>query len=691
MPKVLWPDTRFQDARILTILWLSSLLLLLATVLHVYFLEKQDRSREFAVAERQLSNLTRVSQEHANRTFQSADQVIRFVQSRYLEVGAKLDLQELTAKGVIDTQIFNQVGIIDATGIYSLSNLPIKQKMDLSDREHFRVHVAADTGQMFISKPVMGRASGKWSIQLTRRITRSDGTFAGVVVVSIDPGYFTRFYADLDLGAQGLAALYGMDGVARARMVGDVADYGAQASKSRVFAEIDGGSAYGSYTQRSVVDGLERLYYYRKVPAFPLVVLAGTEVRYLLAGHIESRNALFLQAGLLSLLIIFLAVALTYHLKKIRKETASRHMAEMENRRRAVQLSAIFTMSPDGFVSFDEKRQIQYVNPAFGRMTGMPTDSLRGMDEMDFSAWLSSRCTGAAAFQGLAKMHSHSGPDGRKAFEIIEVAGPDKRLLQVGLLQSDSESVPLILYFRDVTQEVEVDRMKSEFLSTAAHELRTPMASIYGFVEILLSDGGLNAAQQEYLEIVDRQSKLMVHILNDLLDLARIEARRGSDFKYTELDVQALLRNIVQSFPLPAQRAQVRLNMPEQAIVLSADEGKLRQVMVNILSNAYKFSAVQQGVEVDLELQQENGAKVVCIHVTDHGIGMTAEQLAQVFVRFYRADASGKVSGTGLGMSIVKEIVELHGGRIALQSSPGQGTRVSLWLPLLADKPRIAH
>jgi hypothetical protein len=112
---------------------------------------------------------------------------------------------------------FNQVGIIDAKGIYVLANLPTTGKLDLSDREHFKVHVATNTGELFVSKPVLGRASGKWSIQLTRRITRANGEFAGVVVVSIDPGYFTRFYKELNLGSEGLAALYGLDGVARAQ------------------------------------------------------------------------------------------------------------------------------------------------------------------------------------------------------------------------------------------------------------------------------------------------------------------------------------------------------------------------------------------------------------------------------------------------------------------------------------------
>ncbi len=683
MPKNSLSDPSRRDLRILALVWLISALLLVVTWMHVHALVKQDREHVVAAAERDLSNLTRVSQEHANRTFRSADQVIRFIQSRYLEVGKRLDLEDLSAKGVIDTQIFNQVGVIDEKGIYILSNLPIKEKMDLSDREHFRVHVADDSAGMFISRPLMGRASGKWSIQLSRRINRPDGRFGGVVVVSIDPGYFTRFYADLDLGAKGLAALYGMDGVARARMVGDVPDFGANASKSPLFAQIADGALVGSYTQKSVVDGLERLYFFRKVPGFGLVVLAGTEIRYLLAGHIESRDALYLQAALMSVLIIFLATAMSYYLHKIRKEISSRRLAQTQSLERAVQLSAIFSMSPDGFVSFDESRHIKYVNPAFGRMTGISPDSLQGLDEFDFSAWLASRCQAGSVFQGVEATRSGAARPGNKDWEIIEIAGAAKRVLQVGLLQSNPPTASRTLYFRDVTQEMEVDRMKSDFLSIAAHELRTPMASIFGFVEVVLADGGLNDEQREYLEIVHRQSQVMVHILNDLLDLARIESRRGSDFRYSEVDLQTLLHSIVKSFPLPPGRNPPLLHLPESAPRVSADEGKLRQVLVNILSNSYKFSPEGGDVDIDLALHRVDGVPRVCVHVTDRGMGMTAGQMEKVYTRFYRADASGKISGTGLGMSIVKEIVDLHRGQISISSEIGKGTKVSVCLPVM--------
>jgi hypothetical protein len=169
--------------RILLLLWLTAAVLLSLTWWHVFALVGDNRAKELANTERDLANLTRVSQEHANRTFRSADQVIRFIQARYLELGDKLDLTALTNQGVIDAEIFPQVGIIDANGIYALANRPVTGKLDLSDREHFKVHVTATSDALFVSQPVLGRATGKWSIQLTRRISRPNGDLAGVVEV----------------------------------------------------------------------------------------------------------------------------------------------------------------------------------------------------------------------------------------------------------------------------------------------------------------------------------------------------------------------------------------------------------------------------------------------------------------------------------------------------------------------------
>jgi signal transduction histidine kinase len=671
-----------NHARTIGQIWLVSCLLLVATWFHVENLVTDGRVQEMAGAQRDLSNITRLTQEHTNRTLRSADQVIRFVQSRYLELGDRLNLSELTQKGVIDSEIFNQVGVIDAKGIYILANLPTTGKLDLSDREHFKVHVAADTGELFISKPVLGRASGKWSIQLTRRITRPNGEFAGVVVVSIDPGYFTRFYKELNLGPQGLAALYGLDGIARARKVGDKEEFGTNAANAKLFELMGQGTLAGSYIQRSVVDGIERMYHFRKVPQYQLAVSVGLDMKDLTATQTQAARALRQQGGVVTLLIIALAASLTRHLSQIRRNSRLRQATDLVIQDRTEQLNAILALSPDGFVTFDREHRVKYVSPAFTRMTAMADATLNGLDEQDFCARFSERCNAGSDLLDITDLRTKVAGGKADATQTLDITGDGKRVLKIGLRLSDSGSVAQVLYFRDVTHETEVDNMKSDFLSTAAHELRTPMASIFGFSEVLLHQQVDSDAQREFLGIIFKQSKLMAKILDELLDLARIESRRGKDFRYSQVCLQDLAEDLAHSFIPPEGRSALELVLPQQKVHVLADSGKLRQAVLNVVSNAYKYSP--GGGPVVLEVDTSNQADPthrICIHISDQGIGMTPEQRERVCERFYRADTSGKTSGTGLGMSIVKEIIDLHGGDLSIHSGPGTGTRVSMCLP----------
>jgi signal transduction histidine kinase len=176
-----------------------------------------------------------------------------------------------------------------------------------------------------------------------------------------------------------------------------------------------------------------------------------------------------------------------------------------------------------------------------------------------------------------------------------------------------------------------------------------------------------------------------VAIVNELLDLARIEARRGQDFEIETLDLAEFLTEIAGDFKPPAGREGPCLLVPEDHAVapVRVDRNKLRQALGNVMSNAYKYSP--EGGAVHISVVHERGrtgvAAWVGVRVRDHGMGMTPEQLKRVSERFYRADSSGNIPGTGLGMSIVKEIVELLGGRLELSSAMGEGTTVTIWLP----------
>ncbi len=364
-------------------------------------------------------------------------------------------------------------------------------------------------------------------------------------------------------------------------------------------------------------------------------------------------------------------------------------------RDRTAQLNAIFDLSPDGFVSFDAQRRVKYASPAFFRMTGLVSEEIAGMVEADFSACLAHACIDPARFPGIAALKAgmateqgqHTGAKGGGR-QLIEMAGSGRQVLEIGLRLSDTETVSQILYFRDVTRETEVDRMKSEFLSHAAHELRTPMASIYGYSELMMTQEFAEQERSEFMAIIHRQCEQMISIINELLDLVRIDDRRGKDFHFVSVDAVELLRSVSADFGVPANREAALLEISVACCRVRADPQKLRQVVRNILSNAYKYSFAGGSVTIsllDLAPDPSGAPGRVGIRVRDEGMGMTQEQLARVFERFYRADASGNVPGTGLGMSIVKEIIELHGGTVDIVSQLGQGTTVTLWLPEASD------
>ena len=354
---------------------------------------------------------------------------------------------------------------------------------------------------------------------------------------------------------------------------------------------------------------------------------------------------------------------------------------------RSEQLNAIFALSPDGFVSFDARQCVSYVNPAFMQLTGLSEADVLGHDEGTFSELLSSRCSSEtrAHLPSFATMRreARDEDDGTTRRAVIEVERPIHRVLEVGLRVSQSDVISQVFHLRDVTHETEVDRMKSEFLSTAAHELRTPMSSIFGFCELLLVRQHTPERQKDMLNTIHRQTKRMIAILNELLDLARIEARRGADFVLEAADLTGLLRDAVSDFRPPGDRTAPDVSIGVAAAWVRIDRNKMHQALSNVLSNAYKYSPDGGPVELKLLQRGQMGTDAMWgIEIQDHGMGMTPEQVARISERFYRADASGNIPGTGLGMSIVKEIVTLLGGSMDVRSEFGQGTCVTLWLPV---------
>jgi signal transduction histidine kinase len=243
-------------------------------------------------------------------------------------------------------------------------------------------------------------------------------------------------------------------------------------------------------------------------------------------------------------------------------------------------------------------------------------------------------------------------------------------------------AVGTIIIMHDVTSERRIDRMKSEFISTAAHELRTPLSSIIGYSELLLSQSGnLDEEERKSLDYINRKAWNLSKIVDELLDVSRIESGHALPLEKTSCDLNALLRQAVDTAGKLTGKHRFDLQVAEVPALLAVDVGKIEQVLENILGNAVKFSP-QGGV---IRVTGRDQADEYRITVEDEGIGMTQEQVGKVFDKFYRADTSNTaVEGTGLGMSIVRHIVDAHGGHVEIESQKGRGTRVVVGLPKTA-------
>ncbi len=237
---------------------------------------------------------------------------------------------------------------------------------------------------------------------------------------------------------------------------------------------------------------------------------------------------------------------------------------------------------------------------------------------------------------------------------------------------------------RDVTMEKEIDRMKSEFVSQVSHELRTPLTSIQAYTEMLLDDDTDDAKmRREYLEIIYEESQRLTRLINDLLDLARIESGRRM-LQLVRLDLATVARDVVtiMAGAAGARKISVSLQVPDASVDLtcSADADLIKQVGLNLLSNAIKYTAPGGSITVRVG---RTGDGTLAWSTADTGIGLTAQERERLFTKFFRADSDfvKAAGGTGLGLALVKQIVERHGGRIEVESTFAKGSTFTVLLP----------
>ncbi len=332
------------------------------------------------------------------------------------------------------------------------------------------------------------------------------------------------------------------------------------------------------------------------------------------------------------------------------------------------QLEAILNSTPDPVLVTDASNRLILANPAAGHLFGV---TIRRGEKPDFEK--------TVPLKGLSELLLASSMERHSA----EVRMPDGKtyLAMASPMTAENKTVGRVCILRDVTQLKEIDTLKSDFVSTVSHDLRSPLTLMRGYATMLETAGALNDQQKNYVKMIVQGVDNMAKLVNNLLDLGRIDF--GVGLQVDSIPVLDILERVTGSLQLQAKQKQISLGVElprDLPHAIEADPALLQQAVYNLVENALKYTP--EGGAVTVHLQTSPSA--LTFAVQDTGIGIQKNDLPRLFEKFYRGTNREALAqrGTGLGLAIVKSIAERHGGKVWVESEPGQGSIFYLEIPL---------
>lgn len=364
------------------------------------------------------------------------------------------------------------------------------------------------------------------------------------------------------------------------------------------------------------------------------------------------------EIGELSLALAYMTDQIKEKIEKIKKD--------------AVRLDTVLSSMIEGVMVVDEKGAILLINPSLQRLFSVeiPCEGRKPIEIIRNDV-----------LQGMVDRLLR---DPQRVFEEeIELHHPEEKILKISgsPIVRNGRTEGAVLVFHEITQLRALENIRRDFVANVSHELRTPVANIKGYTETLL-DGAIDDREsaKEFIGIIHQSSGQLAALIDDLLNLSRIESGKMT-FNLVPLDLQVALKRSVEAMDKTAKKKliSVTINIPPAVPKVLADDQRLSQVLFNLLDNAIKYTPEKGKITVSADVQKET----VRVSVTDTGIGIPPEDLPRVFERFYRVDKarSRELGGTGLGLSIVKHLIHAHGGEVEVESTLGLGSRFSFTLP----------
>ncbi len=652
-------------------------------------------------ARKEAISATRLFAEQAYRTIRSIDVTLKSATYEISLNHAPGRLKSLVDAGVLSMDNLVQIAFVDSQARTIGTNFgPDTNQTSVADREHIRVHLDRTVDGLFIGKPVLGRVSGKWSIQLTRAFGVTPESVGGVVVASLDPFYFNQFWRSLEDRQNVRVLLIGEDGYIRACSCDIEPIFQANQKQSNLVKLIDGVGADVSLLNSDTSFAIAGV----RLPGMPLFAVAEVPQEQL-NSKIEAHRQNHLALGF-SISFIILGSALLSARSLIRAGEHERKAKKAEDR-----LQQALECIPDGIVLYDDDDRLVIANTAYREMFPQMREAIRpgaslleiiqaGRDTKAFwppnekvQILFSKRVSHEAiAYEPIESQLS----DGRW-IRLIERTTPEGGWVGVrtDITELKRREGALMVIQEQLAREADdlrclahsaqrTDRAKSAFVASISHEFRTPLNAIVGFSH-LIGDTKLDDEQMRYVLALQGSARHLGTIVNDILDLTRIEAGH--------LDIQPVLfrtDELVDNLSLTARSligdrpirfvAEIAGNVPE---AMMGDVARINQVLLNLLGNAQKFT---ENGEIKLVMTAEcaGGRWSVYLELSDTGRGISPAAQAFLFKPFEQGDLSGslRIAGTGLGLAISRGLVELMGGEIGFESEPGKGSRFFFTIPL---------
>jgi signal transduction histidine kinase len=657
-----------------------------------------------------LTQLSQILAEDTSRYTRVVDVVLRDVQSHIVGMGIlspeqfRHDMADAAIFDLLHTRVrdlpqASAIALIDATGrIVNTSRGWPPPSTDVHDRDYFRYLAAHDDTAQYLGEVQRGRISDMMNLFLARRIDGPHGEFLGAIVGVLDVGYLTgRYQAILPQTGESITLLR-RDGLVLARYPnGESATGKRLPPESAWYATMAAGG--GTYLSPGYLGPGPLIVAASPVSDYDMVVDVTIDEALAFAGwrHQAVVTTLAVLAGTIGIVSLFGVIAAQFR----RLQRAAEALRASERRVRDYAATA-----SDWFWEQDAELRFTWVSDespivnADDRSYLGQTRWARNNADLTEPSWAAHKAD-LEARQTFRDFRYHRlGRDGQ--MHHVSISGNpvyDDAGKFTGYRGSGRDITATIraeAELRHAKEQAEAaSRAKSEFLATMTHELRTPLNAIIGFSELIRDQpaDGTAAQNVEYAREINAAGHLLLNVINDVLDMSRIEAGHY-DLSDQPVNLAEVLRSGCAALASRAEEGQVRLTWPgdpsgaasgvpngiPSGAMVRADQRAIRQVILNVLANAVKFTPAGGSVTASIEAPGDGSLAVI---ITDTGIGMDAEVLRHLFEPFQQADHSitRRFGGTGLGLAISRGLMGLHGGTLTVDSTPGQGTTVRITFP----------